>query len=144
MTLLIGIVLLLGYWSFLDYQIFPPDRILTPAFFSDEPDGEEKTQFQAGDVVIVNWHIDVLRECETDFTRSIVNGVSHAVMNLDAEHGVLPSVVGETKFTTSLILDRSLQSGTYEYRVRALFRCNPLLPYERHYPGVWFNIIEKR
>jgi hypothetical protein len=146
MALLLGIVLLLGYWAFLDYRFFPPDRILTPVYFSDEPGGEKQIDFQAGGLVFVNWHLDVLRACNVDFTRSIVNGRSHAIMNLDAEHGVLPSVVGETEFATTLILDELLRPGIYEYRVRALFplfRCNPLLPFERNYPDVLFNIIEE-
>jgi hypothetical protein len=139
---LLSFMATIAYWAFLDYKLFPPDRLLSPVLFSSTPEGEPNFTYQAGDTIYVNWHLDVLRECKADFTRSIVNGRSHAIMNLDAQHGVLPETVGEVSFTTQLILDELLRPGEYEYRVRALFRCNPLLPLEKNYPGVWFRIVE--
>jgi hypothetical protein len=139
---LLSFMTTIAYWAFLDYKLFPPDRLLSPVLFSSTPEGEPNFTYQAGDTIYVNWHLDVLRECKADFTRSIVNGRSHAIMNLDAQHGVLPETVGKVSFTTQLILDELLRPGEYEYRVRALFRCNPLLPLEKNYPGVWFRIVE--
>ena len=129
------------YWWFID-GLFPVDEVIVPPFVSATPLGEPVEAVRAGANIYARWNLNILRRCAADFQRSLVNLDTTEVVTLEMHHGATPKKLGEVEWAQRIRLPARLDTGRWEYRVKAVFSCNPLQPQIEDYPAVAFLIVE--
>ncbi len=137
---IVSTMLLSGYWLLLDYKLNPIDELLTPTYLSLVSGGPEVMEVEAGKPTYVNWHLDIKRECLSEFTRTFINMENLTVIALESHRGIQPGELGPVKFSSRLDIPYDLLPGQYEYRIKGTFDCNPLQEYVKKYPPILFRV----
>ena len=140
---LVVVTALVVYWGLLDYYIDPIDKILSPTWVSNTPDGGKSPYVHAGEVVYFHWHVYIYRSCPVEFVQSILDTRTRFVTQLEGHKGLAPGT-GDVRFKTMIKIPSDLLPDLYEYHVRGIFNCNPLQSKEIRYPPVQFRVLRGR
>ena len=126
-------------WGYVDYIVFPVDRVLSEPFFSSTSSGQAVKIVEPGEPVLYHAHFDQLRAgCASRFQSSWSNG-DHIVVG-EGHMPVIDHTIGEIRLTLEVTIPVELGPCSWEYRVTGEWRCNPFTVHTKIHPAVSFNI----
>ena len=141
-ALLIGALGLWIYWDFVQYNILGPPIIYLqhPAPKVTNKD-ENEMPLKAGEVFNVHFWYDIHNpKCPRQYTRWLRHIATGSIITLESHHGHATEMgPGYVKFQFEL--PRFAQPGKWEYRFKAIWRCNPIRSWMAE-AAVPFHVIE--